>query len=72
MRASSTQALPITPDEILISNLYFNVVDYPYSESTSEIQPRVTIKLEAEMKTTDIKSKQKINIQTTISSRFYE
>jgi prepilin-type N-terminal cleavage/methylation domain-containing protein len=60
-----------TPDEIIVSNLHFDVVDDNYNTFHS-VQPRVTIRMDVENKTLKEIHKQKMSLQTTISSRHYE
>jgi len=61
---------PVTPDEIIITNLLFHVED-DQSGAFKTQQPTVTIMLDAEVVTKDL-HKQEIKMQTTISSRYYE
>ncbi|OGF24917.1 hypothetical protein A2331_06135 [Candidatus Falkowbacteria bacterium RIFOXYB2_FULL_34_18] len=63
-------SLPITPDEVKVSNLQFDVIDDAPGAHT--VQPRVTIKMEAEIDTPREMYRQKIILQTTISSRSYD
>jgi len=56
----------ITPDEIEVSNLQFEVVD-----NVGTVQSMVTIKMDIEAAGKAI-HKQTMKIQTTISSRYYE
>lgn len=55
----------ITPNEIIVTNLKFNVVD------GSATQPRVSLRMDVEASTSKKEHKQKMVIQTTISSRDY-
>ncbi len=57
----------LTPDEIKINKLSFHVID----DGVVLEQSRVTILIEAEAVGKEM-HKQKMNIQTTISSRYYE
>ncbi len=60
----------ITPDEIIVSNLSFNVEDDLIGAFHS-VQPMVTINMDVEAVGKE-KHKQKITIQTSIASRYYE
>jgi len=61
---------PITPDEVIVSNLQFSIIDDLSTAHT--VQPRVTIKMEGEMDTSKEEHKQKMILQTTVSSRSYD
>lgn len=63
--------LYITPDEVIVTDLRFDVVD-DTNVTVHTLQPRVTIKMEAEMDTGKTTERQKIVMQTTISSRGYD
>jgi type II secretory pathway pseudopilin PulG len=63
--------LPVTPNNVKITKLYFYVHD-DLKDAFHSIQPRVTISMEAEMNTVHEKHKQEIVLQTTVSSRYYE
>ncbi len=67
-RAGTTAS--ITPDEIKISNLTFNVAD-DLIGALHTIQPRVTMAMDVEA-VGKILYRQKMRLQFTISSRFYE
>lgn len=60
----------ITPSNIMVSDLKFVIIDNNIGSSNS-VQPKVTIKMEVEAIGREA-HKQKINSQTTISSRNYE
>ena len=57
----------ITPDEINISNLQFEVIDDGANATT---QPRVTMKMDIAT-TGKAEQRQQMKIQTTLSSRYY-
>lgn len=59
----------VTPAKVRVSDLKFNVVDN--EGASTDKQPYVTIMLDVEMLGPAL-SKQKIKIQTTVSSRYYE
>lgn len=61
----------VTPDDIAVSNLHFVVVDNIIG-AFNTIQPKVTLRMEAEAVTDKPGIKQMITIQTTISTRHYE
>ncbi|MCX6796416.1 MAG: hypothetical protein NTW06_02865 [Candidatus Falkowbacteria bacterium] len=62
----------ITPAEIKITNFLFNIVDNTASTLPEDkIQPRVNLRIKAEMATSSPMHKQPILIQTTISARSY-
>ncbi len=62
-----------TPDEIRVSNLQFNIYDNLISAPPgSKSQPRVTFGLTVEMARGKEIHKERFNLQTTVSSRFYE
>ena len=64
--------LPVTPDEILVSNLQFSVTDNDVSDLPNQLeQPRVTVRLRAENIGGKESLKQPVIVQTTISSRNY-
>jgi hypothetical protein len=63
--------LPVTPDEVRITKLYFYIED-DLAGAAHSLQPRATISMEAEMDTANPAHQQKITLQTTISSRYYE
>jgi hypothetical protein len=67
---STTNEGYITPDEIRISNLSFTVSDNLVSVLKSK-QPKVTIKMDVEMAGGSVIHKQKMKIQTAVSSRNY-
>jgi prepilin-type N-terminal cleavage/methylation domain-containing protein len=58
--------LPLTPQKIVISNLGFGVID-----STASIQALVTMKMHINV-TLPGKANQNLDMQTTLSSRFYD
>lgn len=64
-------ALPITPDEMDVTNLIFYVKD-DFSDAFHTKQPRVTFKMVLEPSIKKEKIKESFEIQTTVSSRFYE
>lgn len=66
----ATTTLSMTPDDINIVELYFNIDD-DESNSFQSKQPKVTMKMEAEMKKGKKKTNQNIVIHTTVSSRGY-
>ena len=59
----------IIPDEIMVSNVQFEIVDF--TSFSNKIQPKVTMKMDVESKVGGQKHKNKITVQTTISSRNY-
>lgn len=61
----------ITPDEVMVNNLLFQVVD-DRVDAFHSTQPRVTINMDLQMNTPQTIHQQDIKIQTTISSRYYE
>lgn len=61
----------ITPDEIKISNLRFLVQD-DLVGAFHAVQPRVTFRLDSELRAANALHKQPMKVQTTISSRNYE
>ncbi len=62
-------ALPITPDEMVISNFQVEIDDDLIAAFHS-VQPVVTIRMHAEMNSSV--DKQEMDLQTSISSRYYE
>jgi len=62
-------ALPITPDELKISDLQVEIDDNAIGEF-HDTQAVVTVRMNAE--TLDPSNKYKMNLQTSISSRYYE
>lgn len=60
-----------TPNELKINNISFNIIDNTIIAPPTAIQPEVTINMDAEVIGKEM-HKQKIKLQTTISSRFYE
>ncbi len=56
----------ITPHNINISNLQFNITD------SSSSQPKVTMNMDIQAATVLAEQQQKIKLETTISSRYYE
>ena len=67
-RAGTTAG--ITPDEIRVTNLTFNVAD-DLIGALHTVQPRVTMAMDVEA-VGQILHQQKMRLQFTISSRFYE
>ena len=66
-------ALDATPDEIIVSNLEFIVDDNLIGVSPeNKIQPIITLKMTVEMAAGSAMHMQTMQMQTTISSRFYE
>jgi len=64
--------MPVSPDEIAVTNLKFYIRDYNDSLQPGEkFQPSVTMRLTAEMAGSQAKYKQTMDIQTTVSSRSY-
>jgi prepilin-type N-terminal cleavage/methylation domain-containing protein len=64
--------LPVTPDDITVSNLQFSVTDNGVGALPNQlVQPRVTIRLTAENEGGKEELKQPVIVQTTISSRNY-
>lgn len=63
--------LPITSNEVNVSDLSFIILDDGMSEFHS-VQPRVTVKMKVEMAGGKTLHKQKMTMQTTIGSRYYE
>ncbi len=61
----------ITPDEINVNRFDFSINDNAIGVSKSQ-QPRITINMQVEMNTSQNIHKQTLNIQTTLSSRYYE
>lgn len=61
----------ITPDEIAVSDLFFYVVDDEV-DTFHSLQPIVTVRLNAESGISKQIFKNKMSIQTSISSRYYE
>jgi len=61
----------MTPSNLRISSLKFSVVQNDKTNPAKQVQARVTLKMHAEI---DVKngSTQKMDIQTTIASRFYD
>lgn len=70
-RNSGGIGLPVTPDEVKVSNLKFSIIDDNIG-AFHGIQPMVTMKMDVEMASTSAMHKNKINLQTTVSSRHYE
>ena len=64
-------SLPVTPSAVEITELNF-FIDDDLAGAFHSIQPRVTFSMEAEMGTQQDLHKQKIILQTTVSSRYYE
>jgi len=64
-------ALPITPDEVTVSNLEFTAVNDP-AGAFHYLQGRVTIRMDVEATGGKEMDKQRMTVQTTVSSRFYE
>ena len=62
-------ALPITPDDIMVSGLAFDIIDDDIGDYPS-VQPRVTMKMHVEMKNT--LDTQAMDLQLTMTSRQYE
>ncbi len=62
-------ALAITPDEVVISALRFSITDNVVNDFHS-LQPTVTLRLHSEM--ANGHDKTPMDLQTTISSRYYE
>ncbi|MEK7203410.1 MAG: hypothetical protein AAB653_03775 [Patescibacteria group bacterium] len=60
----------ITPININVANLKFNIVDNIVDDDA--VQPRVSLRMDVEATTSKKEHKQKMVIQTTISSRYYE
>lgn len=60
-----------TPNELRINSLNFSVNDNTITDPPTTIQPKITINMDAEVIGKEM-HKQKIKLQTTISSRFYE
>jgi len=61
-----------TPDELIISDLIFNIFDNDIDVlPANEIQPLITLKLKVESNSPGIYNRP-IILQTTISSRYYE
>ena len=66
-------ALPISPASLNITHLMFYVDDYDgdLTPPGDRFQPRVTIRLTVEMAQGKVEHKQRMDIQTTVSSRSY-
>lgn len=62
---------PVTPDEVVVSDLKFYIKDDAVPDFHS-VQPRVTMKLKVQMDTISELHKNEIDLQTTVSSRHYE
>ena len=67
-RAGNSAA--VTPNEIKVSNLQFIVID-DLDGAVHSVQPRVTMAMEVEA-VGKVMHKQKIRLEFTISSRYYE
>jgi hypothetical protein len=67
---SAIEAFPITPDEVQVSELDFDVVDDAIGAFHS-VQPQVTFKMKVEFSGKP-EHKQTMYLQTTVSSRHYE
>ena len=61
----------MTPATLIISDLKFSAINNDKTDPTKEIQARVTLKMHAEINVRN-GSTQKMDIQTTIASRFYD
>ena len=61
----------ITPDEINVNSFDFKIIDNTIS-AINTLQPRATVRMEIIANNSQDIYKQTINIQTTISSRYYE
>ncbi len=61
----------ITPDEIDINSFDFNIIDNPIG-AINTLQPRITIRIGIEANSSQDIYRQAINMQTTVSSRYYE
>jgi prepilin-type N-terminal cleavage/methylation domain-containing protein len=62
---------PITPDDIVVNSLQFYIVDDVIDDFHS-LQPRVTIRITVEAIEGQQQFAQPLNIETTVSSRYYE
>ena len=62
-----------TPSFLKISGLFFEVTDnrISYVDGTARVQPKVTLKMKAEMNS-PVFDNISLDMQTTISSRYYE
>jgi prepilin-type N-terminal cleavage/methylation domain-containing protein len=69
--AGAAVVLPITPDEVTVSNLEFTATNDPANEF-HYLQARVTMKMDVEATGGQEMHKQRMTVQTTVSSRFYE
>ncbi len=61
----------ITPDEINVNSFDFNIIDNPIG-AINTLQPRVTIRIGVEANSSQDIYRQTMNMQTTVSSRYYE
>lgn len=63
---------PVTPSQVVVSNLEFIIKDDLITAVNHLVQPQVTIKMKAEMPVYSASDSREYNVQTTISSRYYE
>jgi prepilin-type N-terminal cleavage/methylation domain-containing protein len=61
----------MTPVSIEITDLKFNIQDEP-ADVFYAIQPRITMRLDANSKNGKVESKESITLQTVVSSRYYK
>lgn len=66
-----TRVASTTPEYLKISGLSFNIIDNLISIGPSPVQPRVTFKMRSEMDS-EAFGEINLNMQTTVSSRYYE
>lgn len=68
-----TRVASTTPSFLKISGLFFEITDnkISYITGTKRVQPKVTLKMKAEMNS-PIFNNISLDMQTTISSRYYE
>lgn len=72
IQRGAAAAQPITPDEVKVEYLKFNIKDTPFNIYPISDQPLVTLSMDVSAATGKDIYSNAMKVQTTLSSRFYE